>query len=1231
MKFSEISIQCWNIYGIFTNINGFKYNKLHSPHFIEHTQHHKVFGLIETHHTADDADNLQILGYKCFQVCRKKKKFGRKHGGIAVYVHNTILNGVSKIPTNGSESILLQLKKDFFNFSKDLIVTFTYCAPQNSSYLQRTQLDPFEDFEQKISCLDSNADIICFGDYNARTGTRLDYIENEDNSNIPIPEDIYQTDFASTYPRGNMDSETNKYGEILLSLCKSVPLRICNGRKLGDIQGSYTCYKYNGQSTVDYCLASPSIFNKISTFTVNTFLPDLSDHCSVSIKLKTNFISNYGVQPNEYEFLPNPGKIRWDKNIELKFKNSLQSNESQIFLSNFVQNGIRPEQECIDTATNLFTEFLVNSAILASDCENRIKFSCPKKSQSRNWKFKKKISKAKHPKWHDKTCESLYKQIRLSSYLLQKNPRNPYIRGKIQKEKKAYKKLLKMKHKEYINNLFTELDTMQNTNPRGYMNLVKSLRDGSFDKQTVSDSEYVSPGNWQNHFKNLLGPAVSPTPQDEDMMSFVSQNCDKIESDLERPFTRSEFMECVATLKNNKSSSFDQVTNEMIKASRHYTAKPVLSLFNAILDTSLYPYPWRLDILSPLHKAGEKNDPNNFRGISVSSCFGKLFNKMLQKRLEKLCQKKSYLSATQGSGKQGSRTADHLMVIRCLFDKYVTHKGGKLFTCFVDLHKAFDTVPRVKLFYKLLTEYSIGGKYLKILQQMYQDSKVFIKLKNGLLQPFSTTIGVKQGCVFSPILFNLFIDKINNVFDASCAPVKLGDRDLSCLLWADDLVIFSRTAEGLQSAINKTQLFYESLGLRINIKKTKVLIFNKRGVTLNSQFNFCLGDKKLEITDQYQYLGLKLRPSGSMTFAVQELNTKASRAWFSVSKVLFKHKRMEVGKALQIFDSLVTPVSTYGCEFWLPHLMPAKSFKTCESLLSSWETFIPEKLNQQCCRMLLSVHRKTSRLAVLGELGRYPLFLKSLSHCLNYRHYLNLKVSTDTVLGSLMTEMTNMTDKDQDCWLLKVQKIEKMLNLPKISGLSKTSGKLITNGLNKKFDKLWLDNVNLVKVGRDMTNHNKLRTYSKVKLGFSREAYLNLVRNRNQRSWLSWLRTSSHNLGIELGRYSNIPINERFCNFCSKTPPTQITPSPKFIDDEEHFLMKCKTFTISRNCFFGKYSAIAPEFSKLNDEEKFSRLLCPKTALEVKLINKFIKILFDWREKIDNGFEIKNLGIFFTS
>ena len=109
MEISELSIQCWNINGIFTNINSFKYSKLDNPLFINIVQQYEIFGLIETHHTSEDIEKLQIMGYKCFQACRKKLKFGRKHGGIAVYVRDSLLPGVTKVPTTRSETVQIKL------------------------------------------------------------------------------------------------------------------------------------------------------------------------------------------------------------------------------------------------------------------------------------------------------------------------------------------------------------------------------------------------------------------------------------------------------------------------------------------------------------------------------------------------------------------------------------------------------------------------------------------------------------------------------------------------------------------------------------------------------------------------------------------------------------------------------------------------------------------------------------------------------------------------------------------------------------------------------------------------------------------------------------------------------------------------------------------------------------------------------------------------------------------
>ena len=104
---------------------------------------------------------------------------------------------------------------------------------------------------------------------------------------------------------------------------------------------------------------------------------------------------------------------------------------------------------------------------------------------------------------------------------------------------------------------------------------------------------------------------------------------------------------------------------------------------------------------------------------------------------------------------------------------------------------------------------------------------MFIKLDQGLDNPFTTTIGLKQGCSISPFLFNLFIDKLPTVYDETCDGLTLGNQKLNCLMWADDCVVFALSKKGLQNAINKTVDFFQSHGLSINKKKTQCMIFDQ--------------------------------------------------------------------------------------------------------------------------------------------------------------------------------------------------------------------------------------------------------------------------------------------------------------------------------------------------------------------------------------------------------------------
>ena len=90
------------------------------------------------------------------------------------------------------------------------------------------------------------------------------------------------------------------------------------------------------------------------------------------------------------------------------------------------------------------------------------------------------------------------------------------------------------------------------------------------------------------------------------------------------------------------------------------------------------------------------------------------------------------------------------MVIKFLIEKIVNGEKKKLFACFVDIKKAFDFTPRHLLFYNLLDNYGVGGRFLNILMEMYENHNVFVRVTDGLLHPIRTTIGLKQGCGISP-------------------------------------------------------------------------------------------------------------------------------------------------------------------------------------------------------------------------------------------------------------------------------------------------------------------------------------------------------------------------------------------------------------------------------------------------------------------------------------------------
>ena len=130
---------------------------------------------------------------------------------------------------------------------------------------------------------------------------------------------------------------------------------------------------------------------------------------------------------------------------------------------------------------------------------------------------------------------------------------------------------------------------------------------------------------------------------------------------------------------------------------------------------------------------------------------------------------------------------------------------------------------------------------------------------------------------------------MNNLFDNSCDQVQIGSLFTSCLLYADDLVLLSTSDKGLQVVLDKLSSFCFKWNLKVNISKTKVIIFNKAGKTLKG-YKFKYEDSTVDIVNDYKYLGIIFTASGTCSEGINYLCKKALKALFRIRKALASEK-----------------------------------------------------------------------------------------------------------------------------------------------------------------------------------------------------------------------------------------------------------------------------------------------------------------------------------------------------
>ena len=318
-----------------------------------------------------------------------------------------------------------------------------------------------------------------------------------------------------------------------------------------------------------------------------------------------------------------------------------------------------------------------------------------------------------------------------------------------------------------------------------------------------------------------------------------------------------------------------------------------------------------------LFKKGDREDPKNYRGISLVQVVTKIFTQILLGRLEKWSSENNHIPEFQAGFRQGRGCTDHIFTLSSIV-KNQTGKGNWVHTAFVDFTRAFDSIDHTLLWDHLL-KLKMDSRYVRLLQKLYNKACMCVRTPTGLSKEFQVTQGVLQGEILSPFLFSLYINDLEDEFTSrNLRGVQIDSRTTVHLLaYADDVALLGDSRGNLQQKLKLLEEYCLRKGLTVNIPKTKVMTFNKSGRLIRSERHF-YRDEELEVVAKFQYLGVVFIPSGLFHKAVQDLVHKGNLALGSVWSILVNSRMKSWDSRCRIFDSLSLVVVLYSAAVWGP-------------------------------------------------------------------------------------------------------------------------------------------------------------------------------------------------------------------------------------------------------------------------------------------------------------------------
>ena len=936
--------------------------------------------------TGCDGEDTTMPGYRCVRALQRPHE--PASGGVALFVRDRLWPHVQVVREHAALGMLWV--RWCRGGTHPIYICVCYLPHQGSNYYKVAEhLDRdthWSTLAADITEFAAEGHIMILGDTNSRIGRLPDVdvcsstdLENlEPHTGVAVSGgDLHMRELSKGLPiRKSQDRHANAMGRELVHLCRSHNLVVLNGRLPGDREGAFTFYGSNRRkSVIDYVIGSPqlvftgtgSVLRGCTMHVVTdvTRLPmrpgatDMGrfDHVPVGVSVRVGRKRAHR-QQGVARRLTLPERWAWRPDLRDVFRQAVQSDQ------------VQQMWEAVTSATSADEAVQVFHQGLRLAVE-RVHAQCGRVIC--NSGCKKPPGRVVNS-WFDASCKQAQAAWRHAMRECGRESAQAVV------ARRAYFRHVRATKRAHGYRQQEDLIRHLYEDPKQFWKMYQARSKGGDGFSAAEWTEWFSNLLSANTACDLVGGSVdSHCANFADLFPMPSAEALQAAECLNRDFTVQEVNEAMAGLANHKAAgvdgvhaeflqqAYEEVPDEQGKNVRQFVMAPAIAaVCNAVLRGS-YPAQWQVSALAPVPKPkGRPDVKNDYRGVAVSPVLGKLYSILWCARVDAWAEQQGLRAAGQAGFRSGRGTPDNCFVLRHLID-VARIKKKPLYCAFIDFSKAYDRVSR-PLLMRVLRGCGMHGRALHAITSMLEVTRLQVRTAGRLGQPFDSHVGVKQGCPASPVFFGILIDRLESYLERHCTRpgADLAAKVLRALLYADDVVLTADSVAGLQEMLDGLHEFCRANSMFVNMEKSEVVVYGGGQQRLTAVFTY--NGASLPIKPGYVYLGMKFQDGLPAKAAITAAVARARKALHAVQSRCHAMKVRSVHLLCHLFDALVMPAMSYGCEVWgvdwLSKMCKDGNFATGEA-----EEVIHRRFLRQC----LGVCKSTTTAVMYKDLGRRPI------------------------------------------------------------------------------------------------------------------------------------------------------------------------------------------------------------------------------------------------------------------